>query len=285
MIIQINAQSNDSIPVLKVLGIFTNNPIITQKVDIDDTNYHLYLWENTLKVITTTPYEGENVLPFASNGTTTWFGFGFFASNGINLTEFANGYLHVAIKVNKNATNEFWLGIGGSQNREGKVEFKPGNDPYGFKRDGNWHKLIIPMRDLTQGGLLLDSCGNYFMMGGGGTIGLLAIDDIYFSTDSVPVDNPLLPEDDNTNIPNTNIQNSNGYTNIVENSISNGYFQLQNACPIGTIKIYDIHGKLLKEIHTGKVNGKIDLTNYQLGIYVLRLESLNGVMVQKIFKY
>lgn len=38
----------------KVLGIFTDNPNIIERVNIDDMNYHLYLWENTLRVVSTT---------------------------------------------------------------------------------------------------------------------------------------------------------------------------------------------------------------------------------------
>ncbi len=278
------SQENDDNSELKVLGIFTDNPIITQRVEIDDTNFHLYLWENTLRVVSTTPYEGENVLPFASNGSTSWFGFGFFATNGLDLNDFANGYLHVAIKISKNATNEFWLGIGGSNNTEGKIEFKAGNDPFNFKRDGKWHKLVIPMRDLTRNGLLLDSCGNYFMMGGGGTIALLAIDDIYFSTDSIPVENPLLPDDENNTNPNTYLSfKSLNPENIVFPTVSNGLYYLNSSVKINSIHVYQLNGQLLKNIRTHN-NHLIDLTSIASGMYIIEFRTNTGKYYQKIIK-
>ena len=88
------------------------------------------------------------------------------------------------------SSNSFNITIQGANDSEGTITFANGNDPYGFIRNGKWHRLIIPVNPLVESGLDLSACQNIFTMTGGSTDDI-AVDDIFFSLDSVLLSNSL----------------------------------------------------------------------------------------------
>lgn len=179
---------SENVPVGGVYGIYTNNPAITDKFAINNVSGHLYNWSNTVSFNSAFPaYEGVDVLSFRSSGAAAWWGFGIFSSTPLNFENYANGYLNFALRTL--STQTFNVNINGANNTEGKAEFNTQKESYGFKRDGKWHRISIPLADLVAQGLDLSACGNIFTMTGS-TIADIAIDDIYLSETVTPIDNP-----------------------------------------------------------------------------------------------
>jgi len=177
---------------LDYYGIFTENDGVSTRFLLNDVTGHIFIWNNSMSPLVGAPsYEGTDVLAFSSNPTAAWYGFGLFDDNSVDLSFFADGYLHLSMKTT--STNEFWIGIGGAKNTEAKITFKTGTEPYGFKRDGLWHNLIIPAADFTAQGIDFTACGNVFMAGGV-SISDIAFDEIVFSkTNTIPTNNKLNP--------------------------------------------------------------------------------------------
>lgn len=175
-----------------------------------DIDGQIFLWENTLiDGPATTPSEGNEVFSFMSAPGLNWFGLGVFASRPVNLTAFEDGALEFDLKTTsgvpfrvgmktdiKPGVGQVWIDFPG-----------PGQDPYGFVRDGQWHSVVIPMADLkAHGNLNLFEVVQLFqMLGVSGGITNLHIDNIFFSgggearrdrwtSDSDPVD-PVDPVD------------------------------------------------------------------------------------------
>jgi hypothetical protein len=73
------------------------------------------------------------------------------------------------------------LGIG-----QKLIPFRPGNDPYGFVRDGQWHLVEIPMSDMATDVDLFEVSQLFQILGTSGPISDIEIDDIYFSGGGEP---------------------------------------------------------------------------------------------------
>ena len=130
-------------------GIYTENPSVGTSLLIDDLNGHIYIWENTLRALSTAPYDGEEVLAFASQGNAGWWGFGVHDDEAANLTHFADGYLHFAVKTT--SAESFRIEISGANGTK-DIWFVAGSDPSGFVRDGAWHQVSFPLAPLVAGG-------------------------------------------------------------------------------------------------------------------------------------
>lgn len=174
-------------PVEGVYGIYTNNPLITDKFAIDNVTGFLYNWSGTVTFNTNIPaYEGSDVLSFRSSGATNWWGFGIFSSNALNLESYEEGYLHFTLLAK--STEQFKVSVNGANDTKGDITFTNGSDLYGFVRDGKWHQITVPMSILVAQGLDLSACGNIFTMSGGTTTDI-GVDDVYLSISETPVDN------------------------------------------------------------------------------------------------
>ncbi|MDA3890523.1 MAG: family 16 glycosylhydrolase [Salinivirgaceae bacterium] len=181
------------------LGIFTENTNITENVIIGENSVSLYIWENSLATLdNVTPFEGAGTLAFSDNGM-GWYGFGIFSENGIDATAFQNGYLIFTLKTKSNSN--FWIGIGGTNQTEGKIVFNKGTDPYNFERNGEYQTLVIPISDFNDNciatiekDLDLSACGNILMFGGDSGLTEISIDDVYLSKTETPLENPLILE-------------------------------------------------------------------------------------------
>ncbi len=149
----------------------------------DGSSINLYVWEGTA---TEAPadgeaFEGSQYSALQVQGS--WFGFGIMNSAPFDFTCFAykNFYLHMALKT----TSEMPLVVKLEGRNEASLAIE---GEYGFKRDGEWHELIIPMADFFSQGLVWNG-----MMEGKNFFSLLsekvepgaviAFDAIYFYAD------------------------------------------------------------------------------------------------------
>ncbi|WP_010663885.1 putative glycoside hydrolase [Marinilabilia salmonicolor] len=183
-------------PETDAFGIFTENSDIAEKFVIDDVGNSLQIWEETMVAIDGAPsYDGSEVIAFYTNPSSTWFGFGLNSSAGVDLSHYADGYLHFNMRTSSDQS--FWVGMGDTNQAEAKINFNAGSDPYGFVRDDQWHTVSISVSDLTAQGLDLSSVGNVFMLGGEGVLSDILVDDVYFSLSETPLINNDLNADRN----------------------------------------------------------------------------------------
>ncbi|MCF8358275.1 MAG: glycoside hydrolase family 16 protein [Prolixibacteraceae bacterium] len=262
-------------PVSGIYGIYTNNPAITEKFEIDNINGHLYNWDNTVQFNDNIPaYEGEDVLSFISRGGAGWWGWGIFSDNPLNLTHFSEGYLHLSL--NTQSTETFTIAIQGANDTQGEVLFQNGNDPYGFERNGTWHQLIIPMADLIAGGLDLSACGNILTMSGG-TINGLAIDDVYLSESPEPMENLLVNSSEIRSLsPNYPDINYSSKTRMLEISGLKGD---------EIVSILNLSGQRVYSSSQHDKQIQFFLKDTQARALIIQLTTPKGVHVEKIIVY
>ncbi|HTF97774.1 MAG TPA: glycosyl hydrolase [Cellvibrio sp.] len=142
----------------------------------------LFLWDNTLTLETGANKEGNSALHLKSTGK-GWYGMGLTARDGFNLTAFdnPNAKLHFSLKTTH--TGDFQIGFkSGALNGIGQkwINFKAGNDPYGFARNGQWQEIQIPVSELAKDLDLFDVRQLLQVLGAGETAGI-SIDDVYLS--------------------------------------------------------------------------------------------------------
>lgn len=180
-------------PAGETYGIYTENPNVDTALLIDDLNGHIYIWENTLRALSTAPYDGEEVLAFASQGSAGWWGFGVHDDAAADLSHFADCYLHFAVKTT--SAESFRIEISGANGTKGHLGFVAGSDPSGFVRDGAWHQVSFPLAPLVAGGLDLSAVPIPFSVtqaGNSTSIIDLAFDDIVYSVHAEAPPNPNL---------------------------------------------------------------------------------------------
>ncbi|WP_088654149.1 family 16 glycosylhydrolase [Geofilum rhodophaeum] len=181
-------------PTGETFGIFTEHPNIAEHFVLDDLVTTLQIWEGSLQPLEDAPlYEGAEALVFRAPAARTWFGFGLNAANGLDLSHFAGGYLHLALRTS--SSDNFWIGLGDHNGKEGRIAFNYGSDPFGFQRNGTWQRISIPVAHLLGGGLDMSNLSNVFMLGGEGAVADLLLDDVYFSTSASVLEHPALNGD------------------------------------------------------------------------------------------
>ena len=168
-------------------GIYTETAAnTTAGALLEGQDSDLFIWEGTLNLApataATSAPEGEAALNFSSTGK-GWFGMGFAAREGFDLSAFDNREAALHFSMRTTDQTEFRVGLksGNVQNiGQTWVTFAPGNDPYGFVRDGQWQDVVIPMSDLS-GDLEMTDMRQLFQLLGFGEISDLSIDNIYLS--------------------------------------------------------------------------------------------------------
>jgi len=131
----------------------------------NDADRHMYLWENTVSGTTETdsPYEGASYSKLVVKSG--WFGIGFVNDAAIDFSTFANNnfILHFAIKTTANCPLFVKLESGGYPG-SAKINLK---GKYDVPRDGQWHRVEIPMAAFFAQGLIWNgnmSAKNYFSL-------------------------------------------------------------------------------------------------------------------------
>ncbi len=163
-------------------GIFTEDP--SHKTAGEYTlgvNGDFFIWENTLVPAPQNPFEGSGSMSLMSPPGPAWFGAAFTPTIKYNLTafRFPESRLHMALKTSSSAP--FYIGMrSGNVNDIGQkwIRFEPGNDPYGFVRDGQWHVIEIPMSDIADAVDLSEVSMLFEILGVDGPISGIEIDDV-----------------------------------------------------------------------------------------------------------
>ena len=162
-------------------GILADGTAVDSQLDLNK-DATLLLWNN-LSAVTGTPAAGSASLAVQTGGS-AWFGFGYAATKRRNLLNYAAGYLNFSLKTS--STEAFKVGINGGNDGDAWVSFISGADPYGFVRDGQWHKVSIPMTRF--GGADFTDIRQFFMVASDDSNGLhvsagkkYEFDEIYWS--------------------------------------------------------------------------------------------------------
>ncbi|MFZ6012435.1 MAG: Ig-like domain-containing protein [Bacteroidota bacterium] len=118
-------------------GVYAENTPVNDRLTYG-TDANLFLWNN-LTSISSTPYEGSQVLAYRANAG-SWFGMGV-ATDYKNMSNFNNGYLKFQMKTT--SAHPFRIGVS-SGHGDSWINFVNGGNQYGLVRDGAWHEVSIP---------------------------------------------------------------------------------------------------------------------------------------------
>lgn len=161
-----------------IFGVFTDQTPVDNGLEAG-LNSEIYAWEGTLSAGTIPPYEGDNVISWATTGL-GWFGGGIMSIQPVNLFNFGDGHLKFMIKIPANVT--FKIGVIDAWGNQNYVSFPAGQTTYGLARNGDWGQASIPVEDLR--GLYIDLrmlSYEFVILEEQGTQCQFAIDDIYWS--------------------------------------------------------------------------------------------------------
>lgn len=143
-----------------------------------------FVWADTLEAMTEDPYEGSSSISLKSAAGLTWFGAAFTPNVKHDLSAFdnPNGKLNFAIKTSSSTTFQVGLKSGNMDGVGQKwITFENGSDPYGFRRDGQWHEVEIPVSDLNADVDFSQLSQLFQILGTDGPITDIELDDIHFS--------------------------------------------------------------------------------------------------------
>jgi len=175
-----NAAANLVTPNGNMFGIFTDRACDAGKFTPTGDGA-IYVWNTANnQVLGSVPFEGANSFSFSAP-LVQWYGLGFTPTRLYNLSAFANGFLHIALKVPASTTGDFKIGLkspGGTAVRESWINFQNGADPYGFVRDGRYHELRIPASAFNNSDL--SAVAQLLMITGDGAA-QMEFDDVYWT--------------------------------------------------------------------------------------------------------
>jgi hypothetical protein len=128
-------------------GISFGNKVIPQ-------NNNAY---SQLGATTDESYEGTESLYFDFDNIDSWGAMGTLLADGgsADISAYANGTYHVALKTTCDKIMLLRLQSGGSA-QKAIITLDPSEEPYGLKRDGEWHLLEIPIQDFISANADLD---------------------------------------------------------------------------------------------------------------------------------
>lgn len=173
--VRVYQNEEDLIPI-ETYGIFTDETPVDDALQIG-VNAEIYVWESTLVGGSITPYEGSNVISWATAGQ-GWFGGGISSTMPLDLTEFESGTLNFMMKIPANVT--FKIGIIDVQGNENYVEFPANHTAYGLERNGEWSQAIIPVTEIKGNVNLQMLSYEFALLEENGANCEFAIDDIYY---------------------------------------------------------------------------------------------------------
>ncbi|KEO72689.1 PKD domain-containing protein [Anditalea andensis] len=100
----------------------------------------------TISEISSGTYEGAKALSFTTDGSSDWAMATITPESGtVDLSEFAAGAYNFAIRSTSTGTLDIRLQSAGNN---AVIRFTASDEQYGFKRDGEWHKVSIPLADF-----------------------------------------------------------------------------------------------------------------------------------------
>jgi len=181
-------QTEESLIPIETYGIFTDETPVDAGLEIGanaDIVVWVDEWTGTLTLVggTIPPYEGDNVISWASNNM-GWFGGGFNSTMPVDLSEFAEGNLKFMIKMPANVT--FKIGLMDAQANQSYVEFPANQTAFGLVRDGEWGQAVVPVANFAGTVNLQMLTYEFIILEENGMQCEFGIDDIYYDGGGTP---------------------------------------------------------------------------------------------------
>ena len=148
------------------------------EVPIDEVTTHLYVYDQTLSLqLDPERVEGRESMRI-SHGGGLWCGMGVHWDGGRPLSDWTT--LHLSALSSDPAFADFEIGM---NDASGTAKLKASD--YGFRGDGAWHALDIPLADFAAAGLdLADVQAPFVFLGGPGAAGSsVLIDAVYITAE------------------------------------------------------------------------------------------------------
>jgi hypothetical protein len=157
----------------------------TEEVVVDDVAAHFYVYEQTFSVGPVDEGQREGLQADAlMHAGGPWWGGGIHWDTARDLSGWAQ--LRVSLRSTSEVFDDVKLGMAsGAEGSPSRAEARVSVADYGFKADGEWHDLRIPLADLVAQGIDLTEVTIAFSVGGGsGTAAdTLLIDALYLTAD------------------------------------------------------------------------------------------------------
>lgn len=169
-------QKEQSLIPIETFGLFTDETPVDDGLTVG-LDAEIYVWENTLTGVTIPPYEGSNVIAWATTGV-GWFGGGISSNTPLDLSGFAEGSIKFMIQIPANV--RFKIGINDAQGNESYVTFPANQTAYGLVRNGEWGQAVIPVSAIRGNVDLQILSYEFIILEENGTQCQFAIDDIYW---------------------------------------------------------------------------------------------------------
>ena len=150
----------------------------TEQVVIDDINAHFYIYENTFSLST---FEGDRkeglLCDRIHHAGGPWWGGGVHWETPKDLSRWTT--LHISLKSTSNTYTSLELAMNNGDSQQVKVSLSD----YGFKTDGEWYALEIPLQDLVDSGLdVTQVTAPLVLIGQSGETGdILLVDAVYLN--------------------------------------------------------------------------------------------------------
>lgn len=160
-IIEITVEGGEEEPKLTVTGatyaVYTEEDLITQGEAVPAADFKFTESNHWLiRDYIADPFEGNEAVEFILDpdysGSQSSWAMGILQTGGdaVDLSAFASGYLNMAIKSSSDGNINVRLrnNIAGGNYM---LLLTAEGEEYGFKRDGNWHFISIPIEDIMEG--------------------------------------------------------------------------------------------------------------------------------------
>ncbi|MFY0572796.1 hypothetical protein ACN28E_54450 [Archangium lansingense] len=150
-------------------------------IPVDNTTTFVYLYENTVTMEPSdTRVEGRTADLLVHAGK-AWLGFGVHWNTPRNLSTWKT--LHVSLNSSDPGFASVKVGMNYLDTTDKSVQLDV--EKYGYRNDGEWHHLAIPLADFTAGGLKLNvvSAPFVFIAGQGAAADKLLLDNLYFTAE------------------------------------------------------------------------------------------------------
>ncbi|MFE8595832.1 hypothetical protein [Archangium violaceum] len=150
-------------------------------IAVDNTTTHVYLYEGTVTLEpSSTRVEGKSADLLVHAGK-AWLGLGVHWNTTRNLSAWKT--LHVSLRSSDPGFSAVKVGMNYLDGTDKSVQLDV--EKYGYRNDGEWHHLAIPLADFTAGGLKLNVVSSPFALiaGGGAPADKLLLDNLYFTAE------------------------------------------------------------------------------------------------------
>ncbi|MCP4888684.1 MAG: hypothetical protein GY904_18975 [Planctomycetaceae bacterium] len=180
----------------ETLSIFTEDRNVTEAIELVSPNTPkpqigdraaCYLWHNLSKR-PGEPVEGQECWSLKASAD-DWFGLGVYLGTPRDLSAYETGFLNFHIKTT--SPSPFKVGVESVSSGESWVPLTNEKAEFGFARDGNWHKVRVPMSKFNTADF--EKIQQPFIFAGQPFTSEVefSIDDVWWEAGNEPAETPL----------------------------------------------------------------------------------------------